>query len=315
VRHLVILNPAAHGGRTGALQAELAAAFAAKGLSVTFETTRAPGQSTRRLAALEPGQFDVVVVAGGDGSLFEVVNGLMALPDAQRPALGVLPLGTGNAFARDLGLEPGDWRGALETLAAGHRCRVDVGEVDAGGGAERFWFINMLGLGFVENAAQQARKLKWLGRSAYTLGALLRLLGMPAYDLKVRLDGVPLAPLDPAPSAEAQSLFFLEVANSRFTGTRFMMAPNARVDDGFFDVVVVRRLSMLRALRLFPTIYDGSHLAEPEVEVHRARKVEISADSPVGGLIVDGEFCGALPIGIRCLPAALEVVGTPLPVR
>ena len=304
MRHLVILNPAAHGGRTGALQSELAAAFAAKGLSATFESTHAPGASTGRLAALPPGEFDVVVSAGGDGTLFEVVNGLMALPEEQRPALGVLPLGTGNAFARDLGLEPGDWRGALERLAGGTRCRVDVGEVDGSG--DRFWFINMLGLGFVEAAAQQARRLKWLGRSAYTLGALVRLLGMPSYDLHVRLDGAPLTV--PGAAGETQPLFFLEVANSRFTGTRFLMAPDARVDDGLFDVVLVRRLSMARALRLFPTIYDGRHVAEPEVEVYRAKTVEISADAPVGGLIVDGEFHGKPPGSIRCLGRALEVV-------
>jgi diacylglycerol kinase (ATP) len=165
----------------------------------------------------------------------------------------------------------------------------------------------MLGLGFVEDAAQQAKKLKWLGRSAYTLGALIRLLRMPSYDLDVRLDGTPLPGGNQG--SEGQSLFFLEVANSRFTGTRFLMAPDARLDDGLFDVVVVRSLSMLRALRLFPTIYDGSHLAEPEVEVHRAHEVEISARSPIGGLIVDGEFYGALPIAIRCRPAALQVVG------
>lgn len=304
MRHLVVLNPAAHGGRTGTLQSELAAAFAAKGLSATFESTRASGASTERLAALEPGEFDVVVVAGGDGTLFEVVNGLMALPAEQRPALGILPLGTGNAFARDLGLEPGDWRGALEPLAAGRRCRVDVGEVDLGaeGGGERFWFINMLGLGFVEDAARQAKKLKWLGRSAYTLGALVRLLGMPSYDLKVTLDG--------QPAHETQQLFFLEVANSRYTGTRFLMAPDARVDDGLFDVVMVRHLSLLRALRLFPTIYHGRHLDEPEVEVQRAKTVEISVDSPAGGLIVDGEFHGKPPLAIRCLPQELEVVGS-----
>ena len=103
-----------------------------------------------------------------------------------------------------------------------------MGEVDGQG--ERFWFINMLGLGFVEDAAQQAKKLKWLGRSAYTLGALIRLLRMPSYDLDVRLDGAPLP--GGGQSGERQPLFFLEVANSRFTGTRFLMAPDARVDDG-----------------------------------------------------------------------------------
>ncbi|MEE4173102.1 MAG: YegS/Rv2252/BmrU family lipid kinase [Xanthomonadales bacterium] len=309
MRHLVVLNPAAHGGRTGTLRAELASAFAAKGLSATFEATQAPGASRQRLARLGPGEFDVVVVAGGDGTLFEVVNGLMALPAERRPALGVLPLGTGNAFARDLGLEPGDWRGALDPLAAGKRCRVDVGQVD--GEDETFWFINMLGLGFVEDAAQLAKKLKWLGRSSYTLGALVRLLGMPSYELQLRLDGEPLAGDGAGSNA---SLFFLEVANSRFTGTRFLMAPDARVDDGVFDVVVVRRLPLLRALRLFPTIYDGRHLDEPEVEVHRVATVEISPAAPVGGLLVDGEFHGRLPVRIQCLPAAIEVVGSVQPI-
>jgi YegS/Rv2252/BmrU family lipid kinase len=308
MRHLVVLNPAAHGGRTGALRAELAAAFAAKGLGATFEATRGPGASTGCLAALEPEEFDVVVAAGGDGTLFEVINGLMALPADRRPALGILPLGTGNAFARDLGLDPGDWPGALDRLVTGQRCRVDVGEVTNGEGA--FWFINMLGLGFVEDAAQQAKKLKWLGRSAYTLGALVRLLGMPRYALEVELDGKALQSDqgDDAPDP----LFFIEVANSRYTGTRFLMAPEARIDDGWLDVVVVRHLSLPRALRLFPTIYDGRHVAEPEVTVHRARDLRITARSGHHGALVDGEFRGNCPLTIRCLPGAVEMVGRPV---
>lgn len=297
MRPLVIINPNAHGGRAAAQEPAIAAALLARGVEAVIRRTTAPGQATELVRNLPAGAFDTVIAAGGDGTLFEVVNGLMSRPPEARESLAVLPLGTGNAFARDLGLEPGDWRAALELIASGERRAIDVGEASAGD--DQFWFINMLGLGFVIDAAKQALRLKRLGRAAYTLGALLRLIDMPRYPLNVILDGKPL---------DLDALFFMEIANSRYTGTHFMMAPDAQLDDGVFDVVLVHPLSRRRALKLFPTIYDGRHVSAPEVEVRRAREVRVEASGSLA-CAVDGEFRGATPLTVRCLPGALEVWG------
>jgi len=296
VRSLVVVNPAAHGGRAGRHLERLREAFRRRGLDADFHCTSEPGEATRRVAGLAPGAVDRVIAAGGDGTLFEVVNGLMARPEAGRETLGILPLGTGNAFSRDLGLEPGALEDGVERLVAGRTRPVDVVEARCAG--ERFHFVNMLGLGFVVRAARAAQRLKFLGRAAYSLGAVACLVHLPERRLVLELDGERRDPVD---------CLFLEIANSRYTGTRFLMAPEARIDDGLLDVVLARRLPRRRALRLFPTIYDGLHLQAPEVSVHRAAQVRILA--PEGeNCLVDGEFRGTTPLTLTCRPGALRVV-------
>lgn len=294
MRCFVVVNPRAHGGRTGRGRAALEQTLRNRGLDAELFETTAPGDATRAVGALSPGAFDTVICAGGDGTLFEVVNGLMARPLETRETLGVLPMGTGNAFARDLGLEPGDTDTAMEMILAGDSRPVDVAEVQ--GRAGRFHFINILGAGFVVRAGRAAQALKALGRGAYTLGALAALARLPALPMRIELDGVPL---------DVSDTLFVQVANSRFTGTRFLMAPEARIDDGLLDLVHVRRLPRPRILRLFPTIYDGLHVKEPEVTVRRARHVRLLAPDGLD-CMADGEFHGVTPLDIQCLPSQIR---------
>ncbi|MEM1413097.1 MAG: diacylglycerol kinase family protein, partial [Pseudomonadota bacterium] len=309
VRCLMMLNPAAHGGRAAALQPELVAACQRRGLQVTVHVTGAPGEAIERIGNIEAGEYDAVLSAGGDGTLFEVVNGVMAHPEAARPTIGIVPLGTGNAFVRDLGLAPGALEAALDLLAAGKLRSVDVVEVRCEG--DGFFFINMLGLGFIVDAANTAQRLKRLGRAAYTLGALARLVSMPVYTLSLWLDDEPwvfgaAGTGSGAPGKHQVEVLFLEIANSRYTGTHFLMAPDAQIDDGLLDVVVARTLSRRRALRLFPTIYEGRHVDVEEVSVRRAKRVRIETRFPLPAL-VDGEFRGMTPMTVSCLPGALQL--------
>ncbi len=294
---LALLNPQAHGGRAGEQQGLLQQKLRDHGLDARVELTTGPGAARERVAALEPGRFDVIVAAGGDGTLFEVVNGLMCRPPAQRESLAVLPMGTGNAFARDLGLAPGAIDQAIGLISAGKARPVDVAEVQTP--AEHFHFINILGLGLVTEAARTAARFKRLGRGAYTLGALGALVRLPVAPLRLELDGE---------KRPVQDTLFIQVANSRYTGTHFLMAPDADMTDGLLDVVVVAKLSRSRALRLFPDIYDGRHIEAREVTVHRAAEIRI-LEPPGLGCAVDGEFRGETPLTIRCCPGALNVFG------
>ena len=294
MRLLVLLNPQAHSGRAAALVAPLQAACAARAINAELVLTQGAGDATERIATLGTGVFDGVIAAGGDGTIFEVVNGLMQRPAAVREPLGLLPLGTGNAFARELGLAGSDWSAGLDLIQKRQTRAVDVGEVTAG--EERFWFLNMLGAGFVELAGRASLRFKKLGRHSYTVGALSALAQCPSWDLRFELDGEVL---------EEDTLFF-EVANSRYTGTDFLMAPSASIDDGWLDLVLVRRANRRRILRLFPTLFKGTHVQAPEVVCRRAKQIRVLA--PAGlGCTVDGEFIGATPLTIQCRAQALEL--------
>jgi diacylglycerol kinase (ATP) len=203
-------------------------------------------------------------------------------------------MGTGNAFARDFGLMPSNWPDAVRLLAAGRTRQVDVGKAVCKG--DQFYFLNIIGLGFAVDAGLAARKLKFVGNAAYTLGTLWRTLWLKSYPLVIECDG----------ERVEQDNVFVEVSNSRFTGTRFLIAPAAEIDDGFLDVTLLRNLSRIRLLRLFPTIYKGRHVDFDEVETRRVRHLRILSPANMT-LAPDGEFRGRTPVDIQCLHKDLDL--------
>jgi len=293
---LLLINPEAGGGRAARLVPAIERQLHQHGLKLEIYRSESPGSIRRWLPAKALAGVDAVIVAGGDGTLFETVNGLMAHPAESRPPLGVLPIGTGNAFCRDLGLHPGDWQAALALILRGDTRQIDVAKLDCAEG--QFYFVNIAGMGFVVDAGRTALKLKAIGRSAYTLAALWQTLRLRSHALCIEVDG----------KRFEQDSLFAEISNSRYTGTSFLIAPAARLDDGLLDVTLVRLLPRSRLLRLFPSIYSGTHVEYPEVSVLQGEEISIlqPAHSP---MMMDGEFVGTTPASIRCLPGELRMFG------
>ena len=294
MKFLLVFNPAAAKGRARRLFPEVQEAFREKGLECETLVSSAGAAVADELACRELGDFDGVIAAGGDGTVFEVLNGLYRHEAKDRKPLGVIPLGTGNAFARELGLFPGEWRKALDLIAGGGRRCIDVGRVECAG--EVFHFLNIVGMGFVVGAGKASQKLKFLGPGAYTLGTLWQTLRLKSYPLRIEVDGRLIE----------QDNVLVEIANTQYTGTSFLIAPGALMDDGRFDVVLLRKLSRLRLLKLFPTIYSGTHVQFDEITLLRGRHIRIL--EPAGFLLApDGEFRGQTPAEISCLHQDLEI--------
>ena len=293
MKFLLLLNPHAAAGRAAALGEPIMERLG-RFAEVDLLRTTGPGDATRRVADADLPAYDAVLAAGGDGTLFEVLNGLYANSGLHRPPLGVIPVGTGNAFARDLGLDPGDWKKGVDIIRSGHTRPLDVGRVESGAGD--YHFLNIVGAGLPVDAMLTAAKIKFIGRVAYTVATLWRAMQLKTYALKIALDGEVV---------ERESMF-IEVSNTRFTGTSFLIAPDAVPDDGLFDITLVRKLGRARLLRLFPTIYKGEHVKYEEVKTYRAREVRIEA--PAGMMLApDGEMMGSTPATIRCLRRDLDV--------
>ena len=250
-------------------------------------TTHA-GHGRELVANSRLSDFDGLVAAGGDGTIFEVLNGLYTHPKPSRIPLGLLPIGTGNAFARELFTSPDNLSEAIDLLHRGNTRQVDVGHVEAADTS--FYFVNIVALGFAVDAGLSAKKMKFLGKSAYTLATLWQVMKLKTYPLAMEIDGKTIT----------RENVFITISNSRFTGTSFLIAPAAEIDDGQFDVTVLERLPRLRLLELFPTIYSGRHIEYPEVSSYRAGKITIHMPE---GLLMgpDGEFCGHSPAKISCL--------------
>ena len=249
-----------------------------------------PGHVTEIAAeAAGRGQSPVVLV-GGDGTLFEAVNGMARagrfLPVAQ------IPVGTGNSFIKDLGIESVE--DGLRALTEGRTRAVDLGRVRSPAG--EYHFVNLVGAGFVANVASRAGSFKLFGEFAYTIGVLLELVFLRAVPCRLTADG----------KESVRDAHFIEVCNSRKTGGQMIMAPSAEVDDGLFDVVIARAMSRRTLLKLFPRIFTGEHVKDPHVETFRCARLSVSFDPPQK-VTPDGELLGSTPLEIEVVPRALEV--------
>ncbi|MGC8669000.1 MAG: diacylglycerol/lipid kinase family protein [Chthonomonadales bacterium] len=286
----VILNPKAGGGRAVRVRKKLERLLHehAGATPWTLMETRTKGHA-RTLAAEAAAQgASVVAAGGGDGTCGEVVNGIAGT----RARLGILPLGTGNDLARDLGL-CGSLDFAVSTLFHGRPRIIDLGRVDG------WFFANGAGSGFDAMVAQRVGQgYRWLrGSPAYVAAVLHSLRTFRAAAFTMEIDGHVL-------SLKAMLCY---VANSRSTGGGMRIAPSARMDDGLLDLCIVKEVGRGEFLKAFPKVFRGTHIHHPKVLMMQARDVWLSTDPPLP-VLADGDVLQNTPCRFTAVPAALEVV-------
>lgn len=283
---LVYNNMAAH-KRAKKILPEVEAKFDAKKIEFDLRITDYPEHAIDIVRSADFSQYDGVVAGGGDGTLFEVINGYYQNPADDKIPLGILPVGTGNAFARDLDLDASRWPEAVDVIALKKPRNVDVGVFRTHG--QDYYFLNIMGLGFVADVGKTAHRLKIFGNIAYTFGVLYRTLFLKAYQLSMEADGERL---------ERENIF-VEISNTRYT-SNFLMAPNAEIDDGLLDVTLLRKITRRRLIQCFPKIFTGEHILLEEIEQFKAKNIQIKTDSPKV-LTPDGELVGITPVSVECL--------------
>ena len=286
----LIVNPAAGGGKAGRLGPELERTLRGHGLTVRRVETRDLPHA-RELAAEAAGLGETVVSLSGDGMLGAIADALRTIPGA---VLGVLPGGRGNDFARVLGIAD-DPHAACATIAHGSPRPVDVGE--AAGRA----FVGIASVGFDSDANRIANEAPpWLGGLVYTYGALRALASWQPATFEIELD----------PPGERHTFtgYSVGTANSKAYGGGMYAAPDALLDDGLLEVVVVEAMSRRRFLAdLLPKVFKGTHVRLPTVRVFRAKEVEISADRPFT-MYADGDPIADLPVRVRALQGAINML-------
>ncbi len=317
MRSVVVLNPAARGGRNRVLRETLAGVLRDVGIESEVVETRGAGDAERLARA--HADAGLVIVAGGDGTVHEAVNGLAGTG----AVLGVLPLGTGNDFAHAIGM-PDGLVAAAAALAAAPVVPVDVGRVrweETGEGdplSHTRIFANSLGAGFDAHVAFLAHETKWLGgRTAYLASVLRTLWAWRHPNLRVRVTLTRAHDADGDGETEVFDgpLFLCEVGNGHSVGGGFHLTPDARPDDGLLDVCLVRHVTPARALRLLPLTFRGGHVGLPEVQMERARRVCLEALTGALALHADGELISfvAQRVEMEVLPGALLVRAPGLP--
>jgi YegS/Rv2252/BmrU family lipid kinase len=300
---IIIYNPAAGKGSAGKNLPKVLALLRERSFECDLALTEGPGhaQELCRQAA-EEGR-PLIVAAGGDGTINEVINGLMQAQTNGhgRPVLGVLPIGRGNDFAFGVGI-PQDTALACDILINGHPRRIDIGHVTGGDYPQGRYFGNGIGLGFDTVVGFEAAKIKWLSGAASYLVALISTIFLysraPVYELV--LDG----------AVRQKPFLMVSVMNGRRMGGTFLMAPNGHPGDGTFDLCLAGQVSQVLILPLALTFISGKQGDHPAVEMVRARQVTIRAIEGAIPAHADGEtLCTAgQSLSVELVAGALEVI-------
>ncbi len=267
------------------------------GIAIEVVETQRAGDATRiAREAYGHGQRKFIAV-GGDGTSYEVVNGLFPEASAgERPTLGFLPLGTGNSFLRDFsdrGVEH-----AIESLIAGRSRNCDVLRLRHRGGV--IHYINLLSVGFPADVATlRAQRFSGPGELGYFISIFLGLARLQRRPFPVRVEG--------ETEFDRRRCLFLTFNNSKFTGGTMMIAPKAEVNSGLIEYVRWGAIGRLGLMRNLPGLYDGTHIEHRLAERKAVKRVEFDLDAPVD-VMVDGEVLTLECKELDVLPGALSVV-------
>ena len=286
-RVALLCNPSAGGGRSARLLPRAERALRELGVAFHTEVTR-DLEHGRGLAREAAQAGEVVVTLSGDGLIGCVVGALRGIPGS---VLGILPGGRGNDTARVLGI-PSEIEAACAVVATGAERDLDIGDV---GGRS---FIGIASLGFDSDANRIANGApSRLGKLVYVYGALRALAGWKPARFDLRLDGEPIS----------STGYSVAACNSGCYGGGMYLAPDAELDDGLLDVVLIADHPKRSFLATMPKAFNGTHVHHPAVSVLRGRELQVDADRPFD-VYADGDPIGSTPATIRVVPAALRVL-------
>ncbi|MEW2604583.1 MULTISPECIES: diacylglycerol kinase [Streptomyces] len=288
----LFVNPTAGSGRGARAAQPAASAVRDAGFSVRTVLGEDADDALRRAREAAAGGTGALITVGGDGMMSLA---LQAVAGTATP-LGAVAVGTGNDFARALGLPIRDpaaaGRLAAEALKAGTVRSIDLGRV-----GER-WFGSVLASGFDSRVNDRGNRMRWIGgRFKYDLAILAELASFRPIPYRLRLDDGPVTEVEAT---------LIAVGNGTTYGGGMRICADAVMDDGLLDVTVVGDCSRTTLLKVFPKVYRGTHLGHPAVTVHRVSSISLAAAGVTA--YADGEPLGPLPLDVTCVPGAVRVL-------
>ena len=309
MRAKVLLNPSANQKHASERLSEVRRALDNSGLDYDLEILQRQGQAKGEAISASSKAFDAVVAAGGDGTVHEIVNGLcVAAEDGPTMPLGILPLGTGNDFSDMVGL-PRDLNLACQVIVAGNTHQIDAGWMsytsdNGNGDSHKVWqgcfFDNSCAVAMEPVVTMEVNRIKRLsGNLRYVVAVIRTLRKMQTWHMQISWDG----------GGYEGPTTLLSVANTPRTGGLFMVAPDAKVDDGAFDYVFAPKVPMGQVLKILPGLLNGTHVKHPAILTGRTSQLRIIS-KPGTPVHADGEIVTALATQIRyqILPGKITLI-------
>lgn len=288
----IVVNPTSGGGRAAKALPAFIGALQSRDIRPVVKASRSAGDLAALVAEARDAGATEVVVAGGDGTLHHAVQELAG----SATALAILPIGTGDDNARTLGIPLRDPVGAAAAVAEGYSRRIDLAEVTAADGTRRF-FLGVLSAGFDSFVNERANRMSWpKGKARYVVAIAGELRTFRPVEYDAVMDGREVR----------EGAMLVAVGNGVSYGGGMKVCPDAVPDDGLLDVTWLHAVSTPTFIRVFPSVFSGSHVDKPFVSTYRAREISLAAPGQLA--YADGERIGPLPISIQSRPGALSVI-------
>lgn len=289
----VILNPASGSGISREILNTVRPDLEKEQISITVHESEYAGHSVELARALDLDGADGIITIGGDGTLHEVINGLMTREDGKKVPVGAIPGGSGNSFLYGLDIKtPAD---GVQALRRGMTRKIDIARVSFDG--QILYSFNIIGWGLVVDIEMSSERFRWWPKQRYNLATILELITLKSRHTNLVLDGVE-TDLDVA---------FLIACNTPYTGVGMKMAPRADLQDGLIDLVIVKEATRLQMLKLFPKVFDGSHIESDLVDYRQVSAFGLIPDEEAV-INIDGELNAHTPLKVEMIPQGIEIL-------
>ncbi len=292
---LVIYNKNAGGGKASAYVEEIRNLFLKYNINAEIKFTEYNEHAIKIIKEADLTKFDSIVTVGGDGTFYESLNGYFQNENKVDINFGVLPVGTGNSLARDIYDKEYTLDEYVEIINKSKTKPFDIAKFNTEG--KEMYFTNTLGFGFTSDVVITASKFKFFGKFAYTIGVLYRTLMLSTYKMKLTADDE---------TFDMQNVL-VAISNSRYTGGDYLMAPDAKINDGKLDVIILNKLSRINLLKTFLKIFSGEHVKTEFVKTLQAKKITIETSKPKI-LSPDGELYGKTPFSVECIQGGINMI-------
>ena len=292
-KYYLLVNPKGGHKRGLEIYEKVKHIFSSAGANITVLQTEYAGHAFDFAKTLDFVGYDGLCAIGGDGTMYELINGMLKRDDNHKIPIGLITGGTGNSFMYDVDcLDPVD---AAKRIVQ-HKLRpLDIAKVNANG--ELFYSFNIIGWGLATDAGKLAEKLRWLGGVRYDVASIIEVLKGKDRIATLTLDEEVIK----------ENFIFIIGCNTIHTGKAMKMAPLAQLNDGKIDLIIVRKTSRINLLKLFPKLFSGDHIKSPLVEYRQVQNFSISLEE-TNDLTIDGEIIGTTPLNVQMVPKMVNVL-------
>ena len=286
-----IINPEAYRGKAKKKIEQIKEYIKKIDVDFSIDFTQRPKHATDLAKRATTDKFEIVVAVGGDGTVHEVLNGIYG----SNSSLGIIPIGAGNDISTCLGIPQKDIKKAIEIIKVGKKKKFDLGRINGE------YFMGVAGTGFdtmvVDFTFKHRNLLKLLGSLFYIYGV---------YNVLIRFKPI-FFKLTTKETVIEKKAMTIAVGNSWMYGGGMKVVPDAKLDDGLFDVCIVEEISKLEFLKVFPRVFSGTHITHPAVKIFRTDFLRIESDIKMS-VQADGEIIKSLPANFELIPKALSVI-------